>query len=387
MEYKPRTLEPLVSEALKTFPAVLITGGRQAGKTTFLKHLLPHTPYVTLDSFADLEAIKADFPLFFSRHPAPLILDEIQYAPECLRFIKVLIDEQRRKMGQFALTGSQIFPLMKGVSESLAGRVAIFTLYPLSWQELQPTQPTLNQTLSQMVRGFYPELQINPELNASRWFDSFLMTYIERDVRNIRAQLQIATFQKFLRLLAARSGQLLNHSELAKELGISQPTVRDWIEILEATFVIHLLRPYYANVSKRFVKSPKVYFTDTGLLCFLLGIETPEQLERSPFLGHVFENMVIMEAIKRLAAQNRRALPYFYRTTKGVEIDLLIESGGEFESYEIKWTQSPSKSQTAALQEFCLEHPIKRAALLCPLDHPLPLTPQIDAIHWYTAIS
>jgi len=385
MRYKPRAIESELKKALRTFPAILVTGSRQAGKTTLLRNLLPDYTYISFDLYSDLEGVKEDPRLFLGQHPPPIILDEIQYAPEILRFIKGQIDEQRHQYGQFALTGSQVFPLMKGASESLAGRVAIFELYPFSWAELEII-PTIRGTLEGMVRGFYPEFIATPEISPLRWFDSFLMTYIERDVRNIRSNINIALFQRFLRLLAARAGQLLNLSEIAKELGISQPTAHDWLEILEATYVVYLLKPYYKNVSKRYIKSSKIYFVDTGLLSFLLGLHSADELGRSPFLGHVFENMVIMETVKRLSASSHPRNLYFYRTLKGVEIDLLLESGGEIDAYEIKWTQTPDKSMISSLQSLKEDQQIRKMAILAPIASPVPISRDILAIPWTNAL-
>lgn len=385
MEYKKRAIESELKKGLATFPAVLVTGSRQAGKTTLLRQLLPDYEYVSFDLYSDLEGVKEDPRLFLAHHPPPVILDEIQNAPEVLRLIKGMIDEKRHEYGQFALAGSQAFPLMKGACESLAGRVAVFQLYPFSWDELQ-IEPSIQNTLEGMIRGFYPEFFASKEVSVSRWFDSFLMTYIERDVRNIRSNINIALFQRFLRLLAARAGQLLNLSEIAKEVGISQPTAREWLEILEATYVIHLLRPYYNNVSKRYVKSPKIYFVDTGLLCFLLGLHTTASLIKSPFLGHIFENMVILETVKRSMSSPHPVNLYFYRTLKGVEIDLLVESGGELDAYEIKWTQSPDKSMTASLQTLKGTYPIRKMAILAPVAAPQPLAADISVLPWHTIL-
>ena len=351
--------------------------------TTLLRKLLPNYKYLSFDSYMDLESVKGDMRLFLAQHPPPLILDEIQYAPEILRLIKGEIDEKRHQYRQFAITGSQVFSLMKGVSESLAGRVAIFELYPFSWKELGII-PDVQGTLEGMLQGFYPEFIATPGISSLRWFDSFLMTYIERDVRNIRANINISLFQRFLRLLAARVGQLLNLSDIGKELGVSLPTVHDWLEILEATYVIHLLRPYHTNLSKRYVKSPKVYFVDTGLLCFLLGLHSTDELARSVFLGHIFENMVIMETIKRLSVQPIRRIPYFFRTLKGVEVDLVLESGGILDAYEIKWTQSPDKSMISSLQALAKEHTIREQGILSPVGQPLPIAHGISAIPWHS---
>ncbi len=385
MEYKPRALESELLKALHTFPAVLVTGSRQVGKTTLLRHILPDYRYVSFDLYSDLQGIKEDPRLFLEQHPPPVILDEIQHVPEIFRFLKGHIDQERHTYGQFALTGSQVFPLMQGVSESLAGRIAILELFPFSWNEWG-MKPTIQSTLEGMVRGFYPEFIANPTLSPTRWFDSFLMTYIERDVRSLRSSIHIALFQRFLRLLAARAGQLLNLAEIAKELGISHPTVRDWLEILEATYVIYLLKPFHNNISKRYVKSSKLYFVDTGLLCFLLGIHSADELARSPFLGSLFENLVILEAVKRLSALSEPRTLYFYRSLKGVEVDLLIESHGKIDAYEIKWTQTPSASMTSALLSLRHEHPIQRMGLLAPIDTPFPLAPNILAYPWHAIL-
>lgn len=383
MKYKHRAVEKELIQALGTFPAILVTGSRQVGKTTLLRNLLPDYEYLSFDLYTDLQGVKEDPRLFLAQHPPPIILDEIQYAPEILRLIKGEIDENRHRYGQFALTGSQVFPLMKGASESLAGRVAIFELYPFSWTELG-INPNVRETLKGMVRGFYPAFTATESLSSFRWFDSFLMTYIERDVRNIRANINIALFQRFVRLLAARAGQLLNLSDIAKELGISQPTAHDWLEILEATYVIHLLKPYPTNISKRYVKSSKIYFVDTGLLCFLLGLHSDEELARSPFLGHIFENMVIMEAVKRFSAASRPHNLYFYRTLKGVEVDLLIETGGKIDAYEIKWSQNPDKSQISSLQILCEEHSIQKMGILAPIQEAFPISQNVLAMPWFS---
>ncbi len=384
--YITRLLTTELEKALLSFPAIFVTGCRQAGKTTLLRHVAPSYRFVTLDSFLDLEQIQADMSLFFENYPPPIILDEVQYAPEIFRYIKVRIDQKRKECGQYLLTGSQVFPLMKGVSESLAGRVALFEMYPLSWLEISPTPPSYTELLSRMFSGFFPEL-VTSEIEPSRWLDSYLMTYINRDVRLLRPAIQMANFQRFLRLLAARVGQLLNLSEIAKEMGISQPTVKEWLEILEATYVIYLLRPYFSNRTKRFVKSPKVYFVDTGLLSYLLGIQTKEQLALSPFIGHVFENMVILETVKRLSMLAPKPELYFYRSVGGLEIDLIIDWGREQEIYEIKWSKEPNTHHISALKQVAEEmNPIK-ASLLTLADASYRMTENIWAESWFHVTS
>lgn len=388
--YIDRDIEKLLAKALKQFPVCLITGPRQAGKSTLLQNFLKSYQYVSLDDPFIANLAKNDPKLFLSSYPAPLIIDEIQYAPELLRYIKILVDKDRQTYGQYVLTGSQIFSLMKGVSESLAGRIAIFHLYPLSWNELQKvtpdTQYNANQVSKQMIQGFYPEFFTNPQIDKKLWFASYISTYVERDVRNIKAITDISRFQTFIGLLAARAGQLLNISEVAKECGISQPTAKDWISILESTYLIYLLKPYHNNLSKRLIKSPKLYFIDTGILCYLTGIMNEEQLLRSPQRGSIFENMVIMEFRKRLALKSQYTQFYFYRTTAGVEVDLVIQTGSETNAYEIKFAETLSKNMAQSLSLFKEEHPCKISQVISLQREKMPLTKGISGTHWFDAV-
>ena len=272
--YFARKMEKSLLEALAQFPVCLITGPRQAGKSTLLQKALKEFNYVTLDD-PIMRALANDDPeLFLSKNQVPLIIDEIQYAPELLSYLKIRVDAKRSTYGQYVLTGSQTFQLMKGVSESLAGRIAIFNLYPFSWEEVWevPDHQKIDEQAcaGQILQGFYPEVVTHPALDKNLWFGSYLSTYIERDVRNIKSITDLGRFQTFVGLLAARAGKLLNLSEISKECGITHPTAKDWISILESTYIIYLLKPYHNNLSKRLIKSPKLYFTDTGLLCYLL---------------------------------------------------------------------------------------------------------------------
>lgn len=384
--YLHRKLEIPLKSALKHFPVVLVTGSRQVGKSTLLRHCLKTYNYVTFDDILIRNLAESDPALFLKTYQAPLIIDEIQYVPSLLPYLKMEVDKNRKAYGDYVLTGSQIFPLMKGVSESLAGRIAIFHLYPLSWGEI-PRAPLFDELkmAQQMLKGFYPEFQVQPELNPKFWYSSYLSTYIERDLRAMRNIHDLAQFQRFLVLVASRAGQLLNLSEIGKECGISQTTSKDWLTLLQATSIVYLLEPYAKNITKRIVKSPKLYFTDTGLLCYLLRIETAEQLIHSPFGGHVFENMVVMEVVKQFAESGERAPCYFYRTSAGLEVDLLVDYGDTFDAYEIKFTASPSRKMAGSLSQLRKEFPVKNGNVLTLRKEAIPLTEDVTAKHWFSS--
>lgn len=381
--YLHRKLEKPLKQALEQFPVVLVTGPRQAGKSTLLQHCLKDYHYVTLDDILIRNLAISDPALFLNSYDVPLIIDEIQYAPSLLPYIKMKVDADRRKHGQYVLTGSQIFPLMKGVSESLAGRIAIFQLYPLSWREIPHDHiHETRHVADQMLKGFYPEFQVEPKLNPKFWHSAYLSTYLERDLRTMRNIQDLSQFQRYIVLLASRAGQLFNLSEIGKECGISQTTAKDWLMLLQATSIVYLLEPYARNITKRIVKSPKLFFVDTGLLCYLLRIETVEQLIHSPFGGHIFENMVVMDKIKHFAENGERAACYFYKTSKDQEVDLVIDYVDHFDAYEIKFSSSPSLEMTQSLLEFKNEYPVKKCALLTLRNEKHPFSNGIVALHW-----
>lgn len=380
--YVHRKLETSLKEALKQSPVIIVTGPRQAGKSTLLQKMAVGYTYITFDDILIRELAFQDPDLFLATYRPPLIIDEIQYVPSILSGIKRKVDQHRQKYGQYLLTGSQIFPLMKGISESLAGRAMIFQLYPLSFEEMTGPKEDALAVAKQVVRGFYPELYVNPHINTRFWLSSYLSTYIERDIRSMRNIHDLAQFQNFIILLAARVGALLNLNEVAKEAGISQTTAKDWLNLLVASSVVFLLPPYSRNITKRIVKTPKLYFVDTGLLCYLLRIENGEQLIHSPFGGHVFENMVVMEVVKQFAQKGERAPCYFYRTHNGIEVDLLLDFGSFFDAYEIKFSSTPKPSMITSLLQFRKEFPIKKSGLITLRPESVPLAEGISSIYW-----
>ena len=384
--YYPRAVEPLLKSAVKQFPAILLTGVRQSGKSTLLRHLFPAYTYVTLDDGGLCNLARNDPALFLNSYESPLIIDEIQYAPELFSALKIKIDLDRNHRGRYLLTGSQAFQMMQGVSETLAGRVAVLRLHPLAWGEFQKVHPDSTQVIDQMVRGFYPELMVYKELDSELWSSSYFSTYIERDVRNIKQITDLGVFRDFLTLLAARVGRLLNFSEIAKECGISQPTVRSWIRVLETSQLIYLLRPFHRNITKRIVKASKLYFMDTGLLCYLLGIDTGERLRKAAERGHLFENMVVAEAIKRASTLKGKTDFWFYRTQSGVEVDLVVERKGRTYAYEIKFTETPRPKMTSALKLFGKDVACDERSVLCLKKETVLLTESISSVHWFTGL-
>lgn len=366
--YRTRSLESVLQKAITEFPAVVLLGPRQSGKTTLLKHLFEgRYAIVSLEPPDVRMAAENDPRGFLSLYPPPLILDEIQYAPNLLPYIKEQIDAHREQTGRYLLTGSQNLLLMEQVTESLAGRAAVLSLLPFSHRELheQPHRPlpwegesvpipaiSLRELWGQMLRGFYPEIACHPQRDPRLWQASYLQTYLERDVRMLRNIGDLTRFQIFLRALAARCAQVLNISDVARDVGVSVNTARDWISILEASFQIFLLRPYYRNIGKRLVKSPKVYFTDTGLLCYLVGLRDVEHAMAGPMGGAIFENLVVAEVFKTHLHRGEEARLYFWRTASGWEVDLLVETQEELIPIEIKHTETIRPEQARSLLQF-----------------------------------
>lgn len=366
--YIPRTLEPVLRQAAREFPAVVLTGSRQAGKTTLLTRLFGRRArYVSLETPDVRAAAAADPRGFLDLYPPPVILDEVQYAPDLLPYIKERIDARRATAGQYLLTGSQNLLLMAQITESLAGRAATLRLLPLSGRELagQPDRPLpwertlttrqappLRALWHHVLRGGYPELAAHPKREAALWHGSYIQTYLERDVRVLRQVGDLTLFQAFLRALAARSGQLLNLTDLARDLGVAVNTAKAWLSILEATHQVRIVRPYFANVGKRLVKTPKVYFTDTGILCFLAGLRDAAHAAAGPMAGAIFETAVLAELVKGLSRRGLDPDVYFWRTSTGVEVDFVVDTGSALIPIEVKTSATPRPAMAAGIVAF-----------------------------------
>ena len=314
MRYIPRNLDNQVRQAARHFPAVVVTGPRRSGKTTLLHQLFPKIHYVLLEDPDIQGRIRSDPRTFLEELRPPVLFDEIQNAPELLSYVGTLIDTAPSRMGQWLFTGSQEAPLMQGITESMAGRAAILQLPPFSVTET----PKVN-----MLYGGFPEVVVRPKFRAL-WFASYVQTYLERDVRSITNVRDLVTFRRFIALLASRHGQILNKTDLAAPLGVSVPTISEWLHVLEITSQIIIVPPYFENLGKRLVKTPKVYWGDSGLACYLLGITSEAELQRSPFLGQLFEGFVAAEILKSQVNQGGRKELYYFRDQQGLEVDFLL---------------------------------------------------------------
>jgi len=317
MKYIPRQIESELLLASKHFSGLILTGPRRAGKTTLLRKLFPKAQYYLLEDPDIIARLRADPRSFIEEIRPPAILDEIQNVPEILNYVRTRMDLSSEKKGQWLLTGSQEAPLMKGITESMAGRVAVFHLLPLSILET-PKVSILN--------GGFPEVIAHPSVSQT-WFRSYIQTYLERDVRAVSSIRDLATFRRFLSLLASRCGQILNRTDLAAPLGVTVPTISEWLNILEITCQIILVPPFFENFGKRLIKSPKLYFYDSGLVCHLLGVESEKMLNRSTFLGAIFEGFIASEIIKRQMNSGRSRQLYYFRDQQGLEVDFLVPVG------------------------------------------------------------
>ncbi len=395
--YIERTVENTIKNYSKQFKVVLVTGARQVGKSTVLKHCDSERNYVSLDDLVERELAVNEPQLFLERHKAPLIIDEIQYAPNLLSYIKLEVDKSDTK-GLYWLTGSQQFHLMKNVSESLAGRVGIIDLMGLSLSEInkkiyyKPFSTSLeyiedkrnyakdytsSDTFKIIYNGSFPALNNEESMDRDAFYNSYLRTYIERDIRDLSVISDEMRFLNFVRIVAARTGQVLKYSELAKDAGISQPTAKTWLSILVSSNIVYLLEPYYKNINKRMTKMPKIYFLDTGLCSYLTGWSSPEVIENGAMNGAFFETFVVSEILKSYRHNGKRPALYWYRDTVQKEIDLLIEENGKLHPIEIKLTANPAKSM---VKNFDVVPDMGLGALICLSKKDMPLIEDVNVI-------
>ncbi len=341
-KFYKRDIDKRINKVLKGFPVIFITGPRQSGKTTYIKHRFKDYEYFNLESFSDFEYISSDPEHFFKEHSKNIIIDEVQRMPELLSYIQVHVDEQQ-KMGSIILSGSQNLLISESISQSLAGRVAHLTLFPFSLNELKNGKIIEKKSWNQILKGFYPALY-SRQIPIDEFYNSYLTTFVERDIRLIKNIGDLTQFKKFMILLAGRVGQVINISSLADDTGISPNTAESWLSVLEASYVIFRLAPYFKNTNKRLIRSPKIFFYDTGLLCFLLGIDSVKELDTHFARGNIFENLIIADIRKDKEIFSISSQLYFYRDSRHKEVDLIIDLGGEFLLTEIKSASKFSQS-------------------------------------------
>ena len=365
-----RAMEPILQSTVASFASVVLSGPRQSGKTTLLKQLFGNKfGYVSLE-FPDIRKIASQDPRsFLNDNPPPVIIDEVQHVPELLSYIKERIDDNRHVKGQYILTGSHNLLLLQSVSQSLAGRAAILRLYSFSRREIDgcPDQAAPWESgfesrqgskiddieiWRQLIRGGFPEVVVNTEINLSIWHSSYIKAYLDKDVRLIQNIENFRPFRLFLTVLADRSGQLVDLNDISNKLGISVNTVKAWLSVLQATDQIKIIHPYFVNVGKRLVKTPKIYFTDVGTLCHLIGMVEPKNLALSEKKGAVLETAVLSEIIRILTARGIDPQVYFWRTTNGKEVDFIVEAQGKLIPIEVKANKTPSKSMIKGINTF-----------------------------------
>ena len=400
--YIKRHIENAIDALFSAFPAVLITGPRQVGKSTLLCNAFNDVKNITLDDPLQLMSLK-QYPIgFFTLHGTPLILDEVQRAPECFSVLKYRIDANRRA-GMYLLTGSQKYALMEGVSESLAGRIGIVDMLGLSSREIcgdpfnKPFLPTADYLLhrntkigasvselwKRIHRGSMPELYSGSSMDWEQYYAAYVSTYIERDVKQLGSVGDSLAFTQFMTALASRTGELLNFAALARDIGVDGKTAKRWLSILQASGIIYLLQPFSLNIGKRIVKTPKVYFTDTGLVCYLCRWLTPETLMNGAMAGSIYETFIVSEILKSYCNAGKKPDLYFFRNTDGQEVDLVFYRDGKLFPVEIKKTSSPNPKDVKhfkTLSSFFPSLEIAEGGVICNAEQLLPIGQNIKII-------
>ncbi len=402
--YYKRSIEKLIENISETFPVLLVTGPRQVGKTTLLEDLKEENrSYVTLDDLDERALAKTDPALFLQRHKPPVIIDEVQYAPELFSAIKIVVDKEK-KNGLFWLTGSQKFELMKGISETLAGRVGICELLGLSQCEIErrtddfhPFLPSeafiskiflskkkgkdLQQVYEDIWRGAFPKIISDHKVSRDIFYSSYVQTYVQRDVRDLSKIGDLTTFQRFLKVAAARTGQLINYADMARDVDVDQKTIKSWISILETSGLIYLLQPYHSNLTNRLIKTPKLYFLDTGLCCYLTGWSTAASLEAGSMCGAILETYLFAEILKTYLYSGIKPNLYFYRDKDLKKIDLLIEFDQYLYPIEFKKTATPSLNAAKNFHVLeKLQMNIGHSIVFCFKERPLSLSDTVTAL-------
>ena len=376
-----REISDRIKDVVATYPAILLTGARQVGKTSLLQKLYPNYSFVTLDLPSNASIAENNPDEFLERYPPPVIIDEIQYAPKLFRYLKIYIDKNRKKYGQFILTGSQKFTLMENVSDSLAGRCAILELDALGYSEILSVKAV--SEVESIVEGGFPEIQSRPELNRNIFYQSYLSTYLERDVRTILNVGQLRDFERFIRACALRNAQMLNKAELARDVGISPTTANEWLSVLQSSNQIILLEPWFNNKTKSLSKSPKLYLAEVGFLCYLLGIDTVNDLAKSPLKGAVWETFVLSELRKKQFLKNGKIDIWMWRDNRMLEVDFLIHKGGIFNLFEAKYSEHPSNRDAdniIKVSSILGEKNVENKVIVCRAKQTYPLFDDIEAV-------
>lgn len=359
----PRHLQLELQTQLAEYPIVTIVGPRQAGKTTLVRTVLPDYAYVNLENPETRQLAAEDPKAFLRQYPARTIFDEIQRTPHLLSYLQEIVDQDKVN-GQYVLTGSHQLLLREAITQSLAGRTGILHLLPLSIAELREAGVEFDDASTYLFKGFLPRIY-DQQQRPHTAYANYFQTYVERDVRQLIKLKDVILFEKFMKLLAGRVGQIINYQSLSNDVGVDGMTIKAWLSILEASYVVFRLPPYFENFGKRVIKTPKIYFTDTGLLCYLLGIERVEQVGRDPLIGNLFENLVVLEALKTRYNKGLAPNLYFYKDNQGREIDLLHKQGSEIVGIEIKSASTWNSSFKRALEQFDQHlHPLAKRAVV-----------------------